>query len=69
MIAFVEKRHEARYCKLSENVQYEKVFAKDRNILWKCGNCGYVHEGARAPQICPACLHPQAHFELFVENY
>ncbi|MCL6477374.1 MAG: rubrerythrin family protein [Peptococcaceae bacterium] len=69
MIASAEKRHEARYNKLAENVQNGKVFKKDNKILWKCGNCGYVHEGTGAPETCPACLHPQAFFEVFVENY
>lgn len=69
MIASAEKRHETRFNKLAENVQNGKVFKKDSKILWKCGNCGYVHEGEGAPETCPACLHPQAHFEVFVENY
>lgn len=69
MIASVEKRHEARYSKLAENVQKGLVFIRDCKTLWKCGNCGYVHENAGAPELCPACLHPKAHFELFMENY
>jgi rubrerythrin len=69
MIASAEKRHETRYNKLAENIQNGKVFTKDGSILWKCGNCGYVHEGAHAPEECPACIHPQAHFEVFVEAY
>lgn len=69
MISAVEKRHETRYNKLDENLQNGKVFQKDEKILWKCGNCGYVHEGAGAPDKCPACLHPQAYFEVFVEAY
>jgi rubrerythrin len=69
MIAAVEKRHETRYSKLADNVKNERVFKKDAKTLWKCGNCGYVHEGAGAPELCPACVHPQAHFELFIENY
>lgn len=69
MISLVEQRHEARYKKLVENVQNHKVFQKATAILWKCGNCGYVHEGSMAPDLCPACVHPQAHFEVFVENY
>ncbi|MCL6611342.1 MAG: rubrerythrin family protein [Peptococcaceae bacterium] len=69
MIASAEQRHEARYKKLAENVQNGKVFKKDNKTLWKCGNCGYVHEGAGAPETCPACLHPQAYFEVFAENY
>lgn len=69
MIASAEKRHEIRYNKLLANVETGKVFKKDEKVLWKCGNCGYVHEGLEAPETCPACVHPQAHFELFVENY
>lgn len=69
MIASAEKRHETRYNKLAENIQNGKVFAKDGSIQWKCGNCGYVHEGAHAPEECPACIHPTAHFEVFVEAY
>jgi rubrerythrin len=69
MIASAEKRHETRYNKLAENVEQGRVFAKGGKILWKCGNCGYVHEGTEAPETCPACIHPQAHFEVFVENY
>lgn len=69
MIAKVEEKHEARYKKLAENIEKGKVFKKDSKVLWKCRNCGYVHEGASAPEKCPACLHLQAHFELFIENY
>jgi rubrerythrin len=69
MIASVEKMHEQKYNKLAENVQTGRVFIKDAKTLWECGNCGYVHENTGAPELCPACVHPQAHFELFVENY
>lgn len=69
MIATVEKRHEARYTKLAENIENGKVFLKDGKVFWKCGNCGYIHEGTEAVDKCPACLHPQAHFEVFVETY
>jgi rubrerythrin len=68
-IAEVEERHEIRYQKLAANVADGKVFQKDTEILWKCGNCGYVHKGRSAPDKCPACAHPQAFFEVFVENY
>jgi rubrerythrin len=68
-IASVEMRHETRYNKLAENVENGKVFKKDSVILWKCGNCGYVHENTEAPVMCPACDHAQAHFEVFVEAY
>ena len=68
-IASAEKRHEIRYNKLIENVEKNKVFNRDESILWKCGNCGYVHEGNNAPEECPACAHSQAHFEVFVDPY
>jgi rubrerythrin len=68
-IASAEQRHETRYNKLAENISNGKVFKKDDEISWKCGNCGYVHEGSEAPKICPACVHPQSHFEVFVEAY
>ncbi|WHH57296.1 rubrerythrin [Petroclostridium sp. X23] len=68
-IASAEKRHETRYKKLAENIENDKVFKKDEKILWKCGNCGYVHEGTSAPDKCPACIHPKAYFEVFVETY
>jgi rubrerythrin len=68
-IASVEKHHEARYRKLADNIQKEKVFKKDEVTTWICGNCGFVHEGVSALDECPACAHPQAHFEVLVENY
>lgn len=69
MIAKVEAKHEARYRKLIENVKNQKVFKKDGKVFWKCRECGYIHEGDTAPVICPCCKHPQAFFELWVENY
>ncbi|ABN52094.1 MAG TPA: rubrerythrin family protein [Hungateiclostridium thermocellum] len=68
-IAEVEQRHEARYKKLAENIENNKVFNKDEKVLWKCRNCGYVHEGNSAPEKCPACAHPKAFFEVLAENY
>ncbi|NMB95372.1 MAG: rubrerythrin family protein, partial [Clostridiaceae bacterium] len=68
-IADVEERHEKRYRKLAENIENDKVFKKDEKVLWKCGNCGYIHEGTEAPKLCPSCIHPQSHFEVFVETY
>jgi len=68
-IAEVEAHHETRYRKLLDNVNGYKVFKKDGVIYWKCRNCGYVYEGAEAPDICPACKHPQAYFEVFTEPY
>jgi rubrerythrin len=68
-IAEVEEKHEARYRKLLSNVEAGRVFTKDAPIRWKCRNCGYVHEGTTAPLECPACKHPQAYYEVFVEAY
>lgn len=68
-IAKVEKAHEARYLKLYENLENGKVFVKDNKIIWKCRNCGYLHEGDKALEKCPSCLHPQAYFEIWTENY
>lgn len=68
-IAEVEEQHEARYRKLLANVRERKVFERDTVVKWKCRNCGYVHEGTSAPKVCPACLHPQAYYEIKVENY
>ncbi len=69
MIAKVEKEHEARYLKLAENIDKGEVFEKSAPTRWKCRNCGYVHEGPAAPGKCPACLHPQEHFEVKEDNY
>ncbi len=69
MIAKVEKAHETRYRKLYDNLESGKVFKKDGKITWKCNKCGYLHEGAEAPEKCPACEHPQAYFEVFEETY
>lgn len=68
-IAKVEAKHEARYRKLLANIESGQVFKKDAEVAWKCRNCGFVHEGAEAPDKCPACIHSQEHFELFVETY
>lgn len=69
MIAKVEKAHEERYSKLLTNLEEGKVFESNGNVIWKCRNCGYLHEGTKAPETCPACLHPQAYFELKENNY
>lgn len=68
-IAEVEEHHESRYFALLENLKNGKVFKKGEIVKWKCRNCGYVHEGMEAPLICPACLHPQAYYEILAENY
>lgn len=69
MIAKVEAEHEARYRKLLANVEENKVFEKDEEVEWQCRNCGYVHKGKSAPKTCPACVHPQAYFEVKKNNY
>ena len=68
-IAEVEEQHEKRYRKLFANVKSGKVFKRDVAVKWKCRNCGYVHEGKEAPDLCPACTHPQAYYEILCENY
>jgi len=68
-IAEVEAEHEKRYRKLLNNVQNKQVFSKEETVKWKCRNCGYVHEGKEAPDICPACKHPQSYYEIFEEAY
>lgn len=69
MIAKVEKAHEERYSKLRTNLEEGKVFERNGKVIWKCRNCGYLHEGTEAPETCLACLHPQAYFELKENNY
>jgi rubrerythrin len=69
MIAVAEKQHEKRYRDLAVNVENGRVFKKDKKIKWRCRNCGYVHEGEEAVDLCPACDHPQAHFEVLAENW
>ena len=68
-ISVAEKQHEKRYLGLLANVEAGKVFKKDGPVVWRCRNCGYLHEGTEAPKACPACAHPQAHFELLGENW
>ena len=68
-IAEVEKHHEARYKKLYENIVSDTVVKKPAAVQWKCNNCGYIHTGSQAPDLCPACAHPQGYFEVFVETY
>lgn len=68
-VASVEKHHEERYNKLAKNIEDKVVFERKTVSLWKCRNCGYIYEGEVAPNICPACQHPQSYFELMVENY
>ena len=68
-ISIAEKQHEARYRGLLANLEKGTVFKKADKIVWRCLNCGYLHEGTEAPETCPACLHPQAYFEMLGENW
>ncbi len=68
-IAKIEKDHEKRYRKLLENIEKDKVFKKDGKVFWKCSNCGLIHEGELAPEICPVCKHHRGFFEVVIENY
>ena len=68
-IAVAEKQHEKRYLALASNIETDRVFKRDKKVVWRCRNCGYLHEGSEAIEKCPACDHPQAHFELLGENY
>jgi rubrerythrin len=69
MIAKVESEHEKRYLKLLKNIEEGTVFQKKEKVRWVCSNCGYVHEGEKAPEKCPACIHPKEFFELEGDNY
>ena len=68
-IAVAEKQHEKRYLDLWNNIKNGKVFKRDNVVVWRCRNCGYLHEGQEAPEECPACAHPRDHFELLGENW
>lgn len=68
-IAEVEEFHEGRYRKLADNISKGEVFKKKKVVKWHCTNCGYIHEGTEAPEVCPACKHARAYYELLAENY
>lgn len=68
-ICVAEKQHEKRYLDLMHNIDQGKVFKRDSVVIWRCRNCGYLHEGTETPDLCPACAHPQAYFELLGENW
>ena len=68
-VGAVEKEHEERYRKLLANIEGGIVFSRDGDMLWKCGNCGHIHVGKEAPEVCPVCAHPKAYFEIKAENY
>ena len=63
-VSVAEKQHDKRYKDLLEEVETKSVFRKDAPVVWRCRNCGYLHEGTEPPTVCPACAHPQAHFEV-----
>jgi rubrerythrin len=65
----IERRHEERYRMLLQNLEEEKIFSKDEEVMWICTNCGHIHIGTEAPKACPVCKHPQGYFEPHVENY
>ena len=68
-ISVAERQHEKRYSALAANIETDLVFKRKEKTLWRCRNCGYLHEGNEAPDLCPACAHPKAHFELLGLNY
>lgn len=68
-VSVAERQHERRYLGFLKNVQSGTVFKKDRPVVWRCRNCGYLHQGNEAPEKCPACAHPRAFFELLCENW
>jgi rubrerythrin len=68
-ISVAEKQHEKRYLDLAANIEAGRVFQREASVVWRCRNCGYLYEGKSAPNLCPACAHPQAHFELLGENW
>jgi len=68
-IAVAERFHEKRYRALADNIERDRVFRREKKTAWRCRNCGYIHEGEEAPEVCPACAHKQAHFEELCGNY
>jgi rubrerythrin len=68
-VSVAEQQHEKRYRELLANVEASRVFKRDREVVWRCRNCGYLHTGKEAPEVCAACLHPRDHFELLGENW
>ena len=68
-VSIAEKQHGKRYAELADNLEAGRVFKRSGKVVWRCRNCGYLHEAEEAPDLCPACLHPQSHFELLGENW
>ena len=69
LVGAIEKHHEERYRKLLDNLQKKVVFTKDGDCIWQCANCGHICVGKQAPEVCPACAHPQSYFQLLAQNY
>ena len=69
MVGAIEKEHEERYRRLLRNVEDKLVFSRDGDCVWQCSNCGYIHEGEKAPEVCPVCAHPKAFFQIHATNY
>lgn len=65
----IEKDHEERYLALLKNIEENKVFEKDEEVVWQCANCGHTHTGKNAPHVCPVCNHPQSYFQVLAKNY
>jgi rubrerythrin len=68
-VSVAEKQHGKRYRDLADNLTAGRVFKREGKVVWRCRNCGYLHEAEEAPDLCPACIHPRAHFELLGENW
>lgn len=68
-VASIEKEHEERYKQLLSNIEEESVFKKEVPVMWICRNCGHIHYGEKAPEVCPVCAHPQSYFEVRKQNY
>jgi rubrerythrin len=68
-VSVAEKQHEKRYRDLAANIENDRVFKRSERVVWRCINCGYLHEGQEAPESCPACAHPQSYYELLAENW
>ena len=68
-VAAIEKEHEERYRKLLSNIEGGLVFSREGDMIWQCSNCGHIHIGKKAPEVCPVCNHPQSYFQIKAENY
>ncbi|MCI8404465.1 MAG: rubrerythrin family protein [Clostridia bacterium] len=68
-VAKIKKEHEERYKKLLANIKGDAVFSKEGDVIWECANCGHIHVGKKAPEVCPVCAHPQSYFKMKAENY